>query len=249
MTVLFAASRTVDGDLVAFGLMLSGMAMAAGFVALIVLSLTHGGPVGAMIVTVRWVYRLGRKDPFPVTTTLYWLTTTASFPAWPAVRILVATLWGGLVACGIVGLGVDAVKGPKETRHFRGPDGRVIREVSRRKPKRVLPPKMSKAVKAAMPARDRIAHRMDVRYHARNEERASVGLEPLKQSWAHRQLVAKLPTGKIKEPTLKGKERTAARRDAVARVALDKADLPAPPMTVVAASGAAWRRRENRGYL
>lgn len=238
-------AAALDADLVAFGLMLSGMLAAAAFVMFAVLCITSGGPFGATAVFARWMWRGLRWDPFPVTTFTYWLTTTASFPAWPAMRILITAVWGVVVACGIVGMGITAVKGPKEVRYFRGADGAVVREESRMKPKRVMPPKMDKAVKAMLPVRDRVAHALDVRWAARNKERASVGLEPLKQSWAHRQLVEKLPTRKLKDPKLKGKERTAARRDAQAEVALTKGPRTPKPATVPAH----WSRREDRGYL
>lgn len=229
--------KAIDGDLVAFGLMLSGMAMAAFFVVFIVLSFTAGGPLGASLVMTRWLWRIARRDPFPVLSTGYWLTTTASFPAWPAVKSLIAGGWSLMVLGGFLMLAVDTVKGPKETRTFVDQHGRPRRVVSRMKAKRRVPPKLDKAVKAVTPARDRVAYSMAARRHAKNAERASVGLEPLKEGRIHKKLVATLPTRKIKEPKLTRTERTEARRDA--RAAVSVAKLPPPPPV--------WLGKGNRG--
>jgi hypothetical protein len=222
--------HAIDGDLVAFGAMLSGMAMAGFMVAFMVLCFTAGGPLGASMTVIRWAVRLCRKDPFPLTTTGYWLSTTASFPAWPTVRVLIAGTWSVMVGIGVVLALVDLAKGPKQVRTFVDPNtGQPMRVVSRMKAKRVLPKPLDKAAKATTPARDRIAYGIAARRWATNQERRSVGLDPLPEGRLHRKLVLTLPTGKTKEPKLSRKEKTEARRDARARVSVAKAELPPPP--------------------
>jgi hypothetical protein len=217
--------------------MLSGM-LGVGFVAVfMVLCFTAGGPLGASITVTRWVWRLGKRDPFPVITTGYWLSTTASFPAWPAVKALIAGSWGLMVVGGVFLLAVDAVKGPKETRTFIDQYGRPTRITARMKHKRVRPQKLDKAVRAITPARDRLAYSMAARRYAQNEARAEVGLPALKESRLHRKLVATLPTGKTKEPKMSRKEKIEARRDARARVSVAKNELPPPPPVSLAKGG------------
>lgn len=230
-----AAPHALDGDLVAFGLMLSGMAGAALFVVFGVLCLSHGGPVMATWVMSRWAWRIVLRDPFPTVSTAYWATTADWFPHSIALKGLIAVAWLLLVAAGVGCMALDTVKGPRQERIFVDQFGQARREVSRMKEKRVMPAKMEKAVKAVTPARDRLAFELDSRRRAKNQQRAQVGLEPLKDGWARRRLTAALPTGKVKLPAPPRPERKAARSAARAEVAALGALPPAPSVTLAKA--------------
>lgn len=209
-----------DADIIAFGFLVSGMAMAVGFFAFMILCFTSGGPFGATWTMTMWGWKLLRKHPFPVGTLIYWASTTDAFPGAPTAKALVATGWGIMIAGGGALLVLDAAMGPKETRYFTDPvTGQPRVERSRMREKRVVPPKLDKAVRATLPARDRFAYELDARRWAKNQQRAGAGLPPLEASWARQKMAKALPTGKTKDPKLPRVERKSARRDARAEVA------------------------------
>lgn len=216
-----------DADVIAFIAMLSGMAMAAGFVVFIVLCFTSGGPAGAVFTITVWVIRRARKDPFPAGTLAYWVSTTELGAKWTVARSLFGAGWGLMVGVGFVLSVYEMFVGPKEQRIFVDQFGVPRREVTRMKEKRVMPERMEKAVKAVTPARDRLAFELDARRRARNEGRAQVGLAALPDSWVRRKLTAALPTGKVKLPPPPKGAKKQARKAARAEVAALR--LPPPP--------------------